>query len=62
MERTIRKVLRKVCLLCGVSAVSLVFQACYGTPLAPCMPPCGEKDCEWCVIPPNDVPAPEDAE
>ena len=55
-----RRVLRKVYLIVGVSAVSLMFQACYGMPMAPYMPPC-EDDCEWCAInTPEEEPSPDE--
>ena len=48
-SQKIRRVLRKVYLVVGVSTISLMFQACYGMPMAPCTPPC-EDDCELCAM------------
>jgi len=46
-----RKVFRKIFLMVGVSAVSLLFQACYGMPMGPDMHlPCEEDDCEICLF------------
>ena len=55
-----RRVFRKFYLIAGVSAVSLMFQACYGMPMAPDMPPCEDENCEWCATnPPENEPSQE---